>query len=86
MRWPTGEGCWNCGKKISKANIPRLVKACTANEAKGGVRRNVRPEEGLARVYTIQTQQESMPKLWTDTLGDKHGKTPKEMPDVVTGR
>ena len=27
-----------------------------------------------------------MPKLWTDTLGDKHGKAPQEMPDVVAGR
>ena len=48
MRWPTG-GSAASEKKRSKTNI--LVRACTANEAEGGVRRNVRPEEGLARVY-----------------------------------
>ena len=46
-----GRMCWKCGKKRSKTNIAILVRACTANEAEGGVRRNVRPEEGLARVY-----------------------------------
>ena len=46
-----GRMCWKCGKKRSKTNIAILVRACTANEAEGGVRRNVRPEEGLAMVY-----------------------------------
>ena len=41
--------CWKCGKERSKANIARNVRACTANETEGGVRGNVRPEEGLAR-------------------------------------
>ena len=37
---------------LQKANIARHMRTCTANEAEGGVRGNVRPEEGLARVYS----------------------------------
>ena len=46
-----GRRHWKCGRIRSKTNIARHVRACTANEAEGGVRRNVRPDEGLARVY-----------------------------------
>ena len=46
-----GRRRWKCGRIRSKTNIARHVRACSANEAEGGVRRNVRPEEGLARVY-----------------------------------
>ena len=50
--------CERCGREVTKSNIARHRRACTAAEGEGGVRGAVRPEaaaagepEDVARVY-----------------------------------
>ena len=44
--------CEKCGREISKNNIARHRRACTAGEGEGGVRGDVRPAgQTRARVY-----------------------------------
>jgi hypothetical protein len=53
--------CELCGREVSKSNIARHRRACTAGEAAGGARGVVRPEEQVrARVY--QARQKPCPR------------------------
>ena len=50
MWWPMDGGAGSAVREDHRQNIAKHVRACTANEAEGGMKRNVRPEDGPARV------------------------------------
>ena len=47
--------CEKCGREVSKSNIARHRRACTAGEGSGGARGKVQQvNPGTAQVYTVQ--------------------------------